>query len=202
MLNDDGKSYSFDERGAGYGRGEGVATLVLKRLDDALADGDHVRAIIPNTGVNQDGKTNGISYPSQESQQMLAEAVYAEACLDPLETDYVEAHGTGTKAGDKLEISAIRQVFCQGRDSELLVGTIKANLGHLECTSGLAAVIKTVLALEKGLIPAVPGIMEIKASLRDIARYPLRVGKKESPIPRANLMKGLYGRKKLTQTFT
>jgi acyl transferase domain-containing protein len=180
MLNDDGKSYSFDERGAGYGRGEGVATLVLKRLDDAIADGDPIRAVIRNTGVNQDGKTNGISYPSQESQQMLTETVYAEVGLDPLETSYVEAHGTGTKAGDKIEMGAIRRVFCQDRDSELLVGTVKANLGHLESTSGLAAVIKTVLSLEKGLIPAVPGIVELKTSLRDLVKCPIKVRKKNS----------------------
>jgi acyl transferase domain-containing protein len=180
MLNDDGRSYSFDERGSGYGRGEGVATLVLKRLDDAIADGDPIRAVIRNTGVNQDGKTNGISYPSEESQAMLTLDVYHKARLDPRETAYVEAHGTGTVAGDIIEMSAIRSVFCRNRDSELLVGTVKANLGHLESTSGIAAVIKTVLALEKGHIPGVPGIAQLKASLLDVATYPIKVKKKLS----------------------
>lgn len=99
MLNADGKSYAFDSRGSGYGRGEGVATVILKRLEDALQDSDPVRAIIRNTGVNQDGRTSGITLPSQESQQMLVRSVYKDVGLDPTETPYVEAHGTGTVAG-------------------------------------------------------------------------------------------------------
>ncbi|KAJ3532687.1 hypothetical protein NM208_g8327 [Fusarium decemcellulare] len=181
MLNDDGKSYSFDERGDGYGRGEGVATLVLKRLDDAIADGDPIRAIIRNSGVNHDGKTNGISYPSPEAQQELAELVYAEAGLDPRETDYVEAHGTGTQAGDKVEMTAIRNVFCQNRDSELLLGSVKASVGHTESTSGIAAVIKTVLMLEKGFIPSLPSLVEVKSSIRHLVKHPVRIPKGLEP---------------------
>jgi acyl transferase domain-containing protein len=175
MLNDDGKSYSFDERGDGYGRGEGIATLVLKRLDDAIADGDPIRAIIRNSGVNHDGKTNGISYPSPEAQQELAELVYAEAGLDPRETEYVEAHGTGTQAGDKVEMTAIRKVFCENRDSELLLGSVKASVGHTESTSGIAAVIKTVLMLEKGFIPTLSSLVEVKSSIKELMEYPVRV---------------------------
>ncbi|SPO04420.1 related to lovastatin nonaketide synthase [Cephalotrichum gorgonifer] len=201
MLNDDGKSYSFDERGAGYGRGEGVATLLLKRLDEAIADGDPIRAVIRNTGVNQDGKTNGISYPSQESQQELAESVYAEAGLDPRDTGYVEAHGTGTAAGDKIEMGAIRSVFCRDRDSELLVGTVKANLGHLESTSGLAAVIKAVLALERGVVPGVPGIVEMKASLRDIVKYPIKIPRIAEAWPLRACADGTLVRRVSVQNF-
>lgn len=175
MLNDDGKSYSFDERGSGYGRGEGVATLVLKRLDDALQDGDPIRAVIRNTGVNQDGKTNGITYPSAESQETLTRAVYHQVGLDPKETAYVEAHGTGTIAGDKIELGAIQKVFCPNKNSELYVGSVKANMGHLECTSGLAAVIKTALILDKGYIPSVPSLVNLKKSLRDIDKYGIKV---------------------------
>ncbi|KAJ4176944.1 hypothetical protein NW755_014137 [Fusarium falciforme] len=165
MLNDDGKSYSFDERGDGYGREEGIATLVLKRLDDAIADGDPIRAIIRNSGINHDGKTNGISYPSPEAQQELTELIYAEAGLDPREIDYVEAHGTGTQAGDKVEMTAVRKVFCQNRDSELLLGSVKASVGHTGSTSAVAAVIKTVLMLEKGFIPSLPSLVEIPKGL-------------------------------------
>lgn len=165
MLNDDGKSYSFDERGDGYGREEGIATLVLKRLDDAIADGDLIRAIIRNSGINHDGKTNGISYPSPEAQQELTELIYAEAGLDPREIDYVEAHGTGTQAGDKVEMTAVRNVFCQNRDSELLLGSVKASVGHTGSTSAVAAVIKTVLMLEKGFIPSLPSLVEVKSSI-------------------------------------
>ena len=94
MMNPDGKCYVFDERGAGYGRGEGAGVVVLKRLDHALRDGDAVHAVIANSGVNQDGKTMGISLPSGEAQASLARSVYAAAGLDPAETLYVEAHGT------------------------------------------------------------------------------------------------------------
>ncbi|KFH44962.1 Nonribosomal peptide synthetase-like protein [Hapsidospora chrysogenum ATCC 11550] len=181
MLNDDGKSYSFDERGDGYGRGEGIATLVLKRLDDAIADGDPIRAIIRNSGINHDGKTNGISYPSPEAQQELAELVYAEAGLDPRETEYVEAHGTGTQAGDKVEMTAIRKVFCENRDSEVLLGSVKANVGHTESTSGIAAVIKTVLMLEKGFIPTLPSLVEVKSSIKKLMEYPVRIPKSPEP---------------------
>jgi acyl transferase domain-containing protein len=94
MMNPDGKCYVFDERGRGYGRGEGAGVVVLKRLDYARRDGDTVHAIIANSGVNQDGKTVGISLPSADAQAILAKSVYSAAGLDPGRTLYVEAHGT------------------------------------------------------------------------------------------------------------
>jgi acyl transferase domain-containing protein len=100
VLNPNGKSYSFDRRGAGYGRGEGAAMVVLKRLDDAILDGDNIRGIIRNSGVNQDGKTPGITVPSRDAQLQLIRQVYSQANLSPLDTKYAEAHGTGTVAGD------------------------------------------------------------------------------------------------------
>ncbi|KAF7547181.1 hypothetical protein G7Z17_g7924 [Cylindrodendrum hubeiense] len=176
-------NYSFDERGSGYGRGEGVATLVLKRLDDALEDSDPIRAVIRNTGVNQDGKTNGITYPSEESQEILARAVYLQAGLDPKETAYIEAHGTGTIAGDKIELGAIQKVFCPNKNSELYVGSVKANMGHLECTSGLAAIIKTALILEKGYIPSVPSLVNLKKSLQFIIKCGIKIPRELQPWP-------------------
>ena len=160
MLNPHGKCYSFDSRGSGYGRGEGAGMVVLKRLTDALHSGDPIRAIIRNTGVNQDGRTSGITLPSQESQRDLIQAVYARAGLRPQDTGYVEAHGTGTVAGDAKEIGAIAEVFCceRGRyeansTASVNVGSIKANIGHTESAAGIAALIKAVLVLEKGAIP-------------------------------------------------
>jgi acyl transferase domain-containing protein len=94
VLNPNGKSYSFDSRGAGYGRGEGAAMVVLKRLDDAIRDGDNIRGVIRNSGVNQDGKTPGITVPSREAQLQLIRQVYSQADLSPLDTKYAEAHGT------------------------------------------------------------------------------------------------------------
>ncbi|PTB67225.1 hypothetical protein BBK36DRAFT_1158066 [Trichoderma citrinoviride] len=153
FLSADGKSYAFDSRASGYGRGEGVATIVLKRLSDALAAGDPIRAVIRSSALNQDGKTETITTPSLEAQIDLIRQCYDRAGLDPRDTQYFEAHGTGTQAGDTVEARAIATVFSSNRDP-LLIGSIKTNIGHTEAASGLASIIKTALALEKGVIPA------------------------------------------------
>jgi acyl transferase domain-containing protein len=95
LLGPDGKSYTFDSRANGYGRGEGSATIILKRLDDAIRDGDPIRAVIRGSAVNQDGKTETITSPSQEAQEELIRMCYRNAGLDPSQTTYFEAHGTG-----------------------------------------------------------------------------------------------------------
>ena len=153
-MSPDGRCYSFDHRANGYARGEGAACVVLKPLADAIESGDTIRAVIRQTGINQDGKTPGITLPSKEAQQALIENVYDAAGLDPVETSYVEAHGTGTPAGDPLEASALARVFAPGRpaDKPLRIGSVKSNMGHLEGCSGLAGLIKTVLMLENDLI--------------------------------------------------
>ena len=155
LLSPAGKSYAFDSRASGYGRGEGSATVILKRLDDALRDGDPIRAVIRGSGVNQDGKTETITTPSQEAQEQLIRACYRKAGLDPSQTAYFEAHGTGTKTGDPIEARAIASVFQNSRSSDqpLRIGSIKSNIGHTETASGVASIIKVALALEKGQIP-------------------------------------------------
>jgi acyl transferase domain-containing protein len=168
MINDNGRCYPFDSRGAGYGRAEGVAALVVKRLSDALREGDPIRAVVRNSGVNQDGKTNGILLPSSDAQRDLAASLYRQAGLDPQHVSYVEAHGTGTQAGDAAEVTSIKAVFTPEagqRERPLFLGSIKANIGHSESTSGLAGVIKTVLALEKGVIPPLAELEELKPDL-------------------------------------
>lgn len=155
FLSDHGRCYSFDSRGSGYGRGEGVASLFIKPLTDAIADGDPIRAIIRNTAVNQDGRTAGLTMPNRDAQISLMQEAYAQARIDPQHTQYVEAHGTGTKIGDPIEVEAIGAALAgSGHRSEpLFVGSIKSNIGHLESASGLAGMIKTILCLEKSLIP-------------------------------------------------
>ncbi|KAF2024966.1 ketoacyl-synt-domain-containing protein [Setomelanomma holmii] len=167
MLNDDGKCYAFDSRGKGYARSEGVSAIVLKRLSDAIAAGDPIRAVVRNSGINQDGKTNGIMLPNPQAQEELMRSIHVNAGLAPAHTAYIEAHGTGTLAGDTAELTSIYKVFCEGikRTSPLFVGSIKANIGHCESASGLAGLIKTVLALEKGQIPPVPDVLDIKKGL-------------------------------------
>jgi acyl transferase domain-containing protein/NADPH:quinone reductase-like Zn-dependent oxidoreductase len=171
MINENGRCYPFDSRGAGYGRAEGVAALVLKRLADAVRDGDPIRAVIRNTGINQDGKTNGIMLPSPEAQQQLTSSLYRQAGLDPHDVCYIEAHGTGTQAGDAAEVTSIKRVFASDtrtRARPLFLGSIKANLGHSESTSGLAGVIKTVIALENATIPPLAALETLKPDLHSL----------------------------------
>lgn len=155
MLSADGQCYSFDHRGTGYGRGEGFGVLVLKRLSDALQDQDTIRAVIRNTSCNQDGHTPGITQPNAVSQETLIKETYSRAGLSMIPTKYFEAHGTGTPVGDPTEAKALGTAFSKIRTAEdpLWVGSVKSNIGHLEGCSGLASVIKTILVLEKGIIP-------------------------------------------------
>ena len=155
FLSPDGKCYAFDSRASGYGRGEGVATLLLKPLDDAIRDKDPVRAIVRGSAVNQNGKTQTITSPSLKAQESVIRACYQNAGLNPSKTGYVEAHGTGTQAGDPVEAEAIAKVLVAGRPSNefLSMGSIKTNIGHTEAASGIASIIKMVFALDEGLIP-------------------------------------------------
>jgi acyl transferase domain-containing protein len=181
-LSPDGKCYSFDSRASGYGRGEGVAAVVLKPLNDAIRDGDPIRAVIAQTALNQDGKTQTITSPSQAAQEQLMRLCYEQANLDPGETAYVEAHGTGTKAGDPVEAGAIHEVFCKDRDrpQPLYLGSVKSNIGHLETASGFAAIIKVALALEKGLIPPSINFEEPNVNI-PLAQWDLKVRMKFFP---------------------
>jgi len=158
FLSPDSKCYSFDHRANGYARGEGIGSVIIKRLSQAVRDGDTVRAVVRGTGVNQDGRTPGITLPSREAQETLIRETYAKSGLDLAQTRYFEAHGTGTAAGDPIEAGAIAASFLDARSSgdgePLIIGAIKSNLGHLEGTSGLAGLIKTILVLEEGRIPA------------------------------------------------
>ena len=152
-----------------------MATIVLKRLDDALQAGDSIRAIIRETGVNQDGKTSGITLPSQDAQESLIRSVYSRARLDPREVGYVEAHGTGTIAGDSAELKSIMNSFGTDRNTPLYVGSIKSNIGHLESASGLAGLINAILVLEKAYIPPIANLEKLKKELNFENKY-CRVG--------------------------
>lgn len=167
LISGSGHSYPFDDRGDGYGRGEGFVVFVLKRLDDAIRDRDPVRAIIRSTAVNQDGYTPAsITHPNGRAQAALVRTAYQRACLQPYDVAYVEAHGTGTVAGDQEELGALAEVFTgPNRTLPLYVGSIKGNIGHTENTSGLASVLKAALILERQLIPPVAGFANAKPGL-------------------------------------
>ncbi|GES59003.1 hypothetical protein ATETN484_0003022500 [Aspergillus terreus] len=154
FLSSDGRCRSFDADGNGYARGDGICAIVLKLERDALQCEDRIRAIVRATATNHDGKTDGITLPSSEAQEALIRSVYRSSGLNPDHTQFFEAHGTGTKVGDPGETRAIGSVFAtKSRETPLFVGSIKANIGHLEGASGLAGLIKTVLAMENGIIP-------------------------------------------------
>lgn len=155
VLNPDGRSLSFDEGANGYGRAEGCGVVVLKPLDQAIRDGNQIRAVIRGSGVNSDGWTKTISTPSGAAQAELIKLVYESNGLDYNDTQYVEAHGTGTKVGDPIELEAIHNTIGRGatESRKLYVGSVKANIGHLEPAAGVSGFIKGVLALEHGMLP-------------------------------------------------
>ena len=155
FLSPDARCKTFDERADGYARGEGAGVVVLKPLAAALADGDRIYAMICATGINQDGRTQGITVPNGASQQRLIHDVCQKAGISPSQIQYVEAHGTGTQAGDSVEANSLGAVLSHHRapDDPCWVGSVKTNIGHLEAAAGIAGVIKTVLSLQQQAIP-------------------------------------------------
>jgi len=154
-LSPDGRCKTFDATANGYVRGEGCGLVALKRLDDALRDGDPIMAVLRGTAINHDGRSGGLTVPNVAAQEALLRDALADAGLTPTEVDYVEAHGTGTPLGDPIEMQAIHAVYGsqRRRSHPLLVGSVKTNVGHLEAAAGIAGLIKTVLALQHGEVP-------------------------------------------------
>ena len=154
MLAPDGRCKTFDASADGYVRSEGCGVVVLKRLSDAVRDGDSVLAVVRGSAVNQDGPSSGQTVPSGPAQQAVVRSALASARLEPDDIDYIEAHGTGTALGDPIELGALHQVFGERNGSApLVLGSVKTNLGHLESAAGIAGFIKTVLTVQHGYIP-------------------------------------------------
>ncbi len=150
----EGRCRAFDDSGDGYVRSEGCAALYLKPLEQAEADGDNIHAVILGSGINSDGKTNGITLPSSAGQAALLQQVYTQAGVTPDELAYLEAHGTGTAVGDPLEATAIAKALSSKREKPLPIGSAKTNVGHLETASGMAGIFKVILSLKHQAIPA------------------------------------------------
>ncbi len=155
MLAPDGRCKTFDAAADGYVRGEGCGVVVLKRVDDAIRDGDPIRAVVRGTAVNQDGASGGLTVPNGVAQQQVIATALRRSGIDAADVDYLEAHGTGTSLGDPIEVQAAGAVFSEGRDPDrpLLIGSVKTNIGHLEAASGIAGLIKVALALEHEVLP-------------------------------------------------
>ncbi|MFJ1749733.1 SDR family NAD(P)-dependent oxidoreductase, partial [Streptomyces sp. NPDC088116] len=155
-LSPDGRCYTFDARANGYVRGEGGAVVVLKRLADALADGDRVYCTVRGAATGNDGGGPGLTAPDRAGQEAVLRAACDQAGVRPADVRFVELHGTGTPVGDPVEAHALGAVYGPGRaaDSPLLVGSVKTNIGHLEGAAGVAGLVKAALCLRERTLPA------------------------------------------------
>ncbi len=156
MLSSGGECRAFSAGADGFVRGEGCGVVILKRLNEALEDGDRIWAVVRGSGVNQSGVSAGPTAPSGLAQQHVIEQALSSAGVDPADVDYLEAHGTASELGDAIELEAAAAVYGRGREPgrPLLVGSVKTNIGHTESAAGMAGLIKTVLSMQRGVIPA------------------------------------------------
>ncbi len=187
MLAPDGRCKAFAAEADGYVRSEGCGLVVLKRLSAAQAAGDPILAVIRGSAVNQDGRSNGLTAPNGPAQERVVRSALARARLAPADIGYVEAHGTGTALGDPIEVQALARSLGEGRaaTSPLLLGSVKSNLGHLEAAAGVASLIKTVLALRQGEIPASLHCRTLNPHV-PWSTLPLRVVSDRTPWPAAS----------------
>ena len=156
FLSPDARCMAFDERANGYVRGEGAGVVVVRPLADAMSDGDRIYAIVRATGVNQDGRSQGITVPNPDAQRALVQEVLTRSGVPRQRVRYVEAHGTGTQAGDPVEAASLGEVLGGGRsrgDDRVLIGSVKTQIGHLEAAAGIAGLIKAALALYHRMVP-------------------------------------------------
>jgi acyl transferase domain-containing protein len=176
MLSPEGKCFTFDQRANGFVPGEGVGVVMLKRLADAERDRDAIYGVIQGWGINQDGKTNGITAPNPESQTRLEQAVYDKYRIDPAGIQLVEGHGTGTKLGDPIEVEALKQAFKKytGEKSYCALGSVKSNIGHCLTAAGIAGVIKVLLALRHQQLPPTINFEQLNEHI-DLADSPFYV---------------------------
>ncbi|GAB2610902.1 hypothetical protein GCM10027168_49750 [Streptomyces capparidis] len=154
MLAPDGRCKTFDASANGFVRGEGCGVVVLKRLSDALRDGDRVLAVVRGSAVNQDGRSSGVTAPNGAAQRDVLRRALDAAGVAPDRVGYIEAHGTGTKLGDPIEVEALAEVYGRPAGPPVLLGSCKTNIGHLEAAAGVAGLIKAALCVDRGTVPA------------------------------------------------
>lgn len=176
MLSKEGRCFTFDQRADGFVPGEGVGVVLLKRLADAERDRDAIYAVVEGWGINQDGRTNGITAPNPESQARLERQIYDKYGINPAEIQLIEAHGTGTKLGDPIEVDGLKQAFrgYTQREEYCALGSVKSNIGHCATAAGIAGFIKTVLALRHKQLPPTINFEQINEHI-DLAGSPFYV---------------------------
>ena len=187
MLSNTGCSRTFDASADGFVRSDGCGMVVLKRVSDAEADGDRIWGVIRGSAINQNGASAGLTVPNGPAQEQVLKDALSRAGVDPADIDYLEAHGAGSALGDPIEVQAAAAVY--GRDREpdrpLLIGSVKANIGHLEWAAGIASLIKTVLAMRQRTIPGQLHF-ESPSPQIDWDRLPVRVTSSDTPWPIAS----------------
>ncbi|KAJ6172830.1 KR domain-containing protein [Penicillium chermesinum] len=188
VLSPDSTCHTFNEHANGYGRAEGVGAVYLKRLSDAIRDGNPIRGVIRSSATNNNGKVPGvgITHPSYDGQCAVIRHAYRRGGpLDPALTGYFECHGTGTAIGDPLEVCAVADSMNGWRPDNadpLMIGAVKTNIGHSEAASGLSAVIKAILAVERGIIPPTRGVTQLNPKI-DWKGWKVKVPTEPTPFP-------------------
>src|SRR5437868_12357365 len=182
MLSPEGRCAAFDASASGFVRGEGAGMVLLKRLSQAIADGDPIQGVIVGTALNQDGHTNGISLPSAEAQSRLVQDACKDAGVAPEQIGFVEAHGTGTAVGDPIEAHALAEALCKDRSTALPIGSVKTNLGHHETAAGVAGLLKAMLVLQHREIPGSLHFTSPNPHI-DLNKLKLRVPTSTEPFP-------------------
>ncbi|KAL5456401.1 hypothetical protein PMIN06_003908 [Paraphaeosphaeria minitans] len=181
-----GRCHTFDAKADGYVKAEAVNVLIVKRLADALLSNDPIRAIIRGTASNSDGWTAGIASPSSKAQAEVTRQAYINAGITEYNaTSYLECHGTGTKTGDPVEVKGVASIFCADgtRKDPLYIGSVKSNIGHSEPASGISGVIKTILSMEKGIVPGNPTFETPNPEI-DFEKLRVSVSRKSRPWPK------------------
>ena len=199
-ISPEGFCRSFDDDAKGYGRGEGAAVIILKRMDDALESGDRILAVLKGSAVAQDGHTKGIMAPNGKAQELVAMKALDVAGVDPSTIGYVEAHATSTPVGDPVEITAIANIYGKGRKAyePCYLGSVKPNVGHLEAGAGAMGFIKAVLAVNKGIIPPQANLNKLNSRINwdeagvQVVREPTQWRKSDTP-RRAGICSYGYG---------
>lgn len=186
----DGRCKPFGQGADGIGRGEGVGSVVLRRLDDAIADGQPVYAVVRSSVANHDGRSNGITAPNRRSQVELMRRALALAEVDAQQIDFVEAHGTGTFLGDMIEANALGDVHKTREGEPCLLGSVKGNIGHTEGSAGIAAFIKACMALHHRVLPPTVFGDSANAGLR-LEAHGLRLADGPHPLPTKRAMAGV-----------
>ncbi|KUI58108.1 Lovastatin diketide synthase LovF [Cytospora mali] len=182
-----GKCHTFDVKADGYIKAEGVNAVYLKRLSDAVRDGDPIRAVIRGTSTNIDGRTPGIASPSAEAQALAIRAAYANAGISDFnDTSSLEFHGTGTQVGDPTEVTGAASVFAPSRDPKkpLYIGSVKSNIGHSEPAAGISGLLKAILSIENGMIPGNPTFIHPNPKI-DFVGSKVSVSRLARPWPKA-----------------